>query len=524
MSNFDFLKESHYFEKLAKIEREIAVFPRPSMFSIRNLLEKTLLESFKAIPNLIPPRDRTIFNMLEDEEFICLLDDKKLLNKLHEIRVDANGFAHNEEYVLRLNPLEILMTLHKYMQWYADYVLELNLEYIPFNKSYTPEPTIIVETSNEDSENIQNEIDSLHIELQQAIVEINNKPKKNSQIIIYENAGFTKQINKIWGRVYVNFNYSSVAYFGVKYYAPDGGAKEKLHIGKGKFENSNLYLSFPERRNDLILNALCDGIMDHERLSIFPQEKFWKLSLYANRLKNEIPTIFEKRQRSIEALKNEEELILKMEEFNFQGKYYERNGELCRNILQITEKNTTENSLFDALAIFLNPGAGKPLSKPKVINEFNELAFLEALPCVPDLTQTQMIRLMKKMNWKKTLVINLFDLCEVSSSQVLQLLDSKKEKAELFQSSIFHVDRKAELESIKLLLAKDAPIIIGWGTEEKLENMKQKILSKLEQDISSKIVGVKKKDAQYYHPYPRGEQNENMRLNWPDMIVSELNG
>jgi hypothetical protein len=166
------------------------------------------------------------------------------------------------------------------------------------------------------------------------------------------------------------------------------------------------------------------------------------------------------------------------------------------------------------------PGGSRPLSfEDSCWGDFPALN--HGVECKPDDTQYQIVKLMKMKGWKKAVVLNLFDKCNVNSGEVIEHYTTSKNKKEHLKESVFHEDRREELDSIFNLSDDKAPIVIGWGVNNDLLKIKKAIFNKVLVPTKRNIVGWKKEDCQFYHPWPR--EREDIRNGWQNVVFKQFN-
>lgn len=207
------------------------------------------------------------------------------------------------------------------------------------------------------------------------------------------------------------------------------------------------------------------------------------------------------------------------EEFSVKGRYYLLNGTPCRSLLTITKNVVKEDKKL--LVIMLNPGGSKPI-KP-IVKEQNVLASnfsilrdIDLVDAQPDKAQYQIMRVMRRTNFSKAYVINLFDNREPMSNTLYKLINEKLENT----LSIFSIARKAELQKY---LDMNIPIIIAWGKPKtkcakEFADRALKIISKPER----KVYAVCNKGYIQY-PSPRYDAGNKLKIEWLKSIITEIN-
>jgi len=564
ISNFDFLKDADDFLfRRAKLAESIAVTDCiTSLMVSRQGLEYITKIVYAKIPDLantlIGQRLKRskqqkikvdLNELLWDKEFQEYIESTGLHSKLVNIKQAGNDASHLSSVTIELAKSAVV-DLQQYTKWYYLEFLNGNEKSIKkFDITLIPltgtkilsaqefeqlEAKLSEETDNYlkqieelkaknsllnlENENLVNKIAGIEEELNKANEnntqrenEIKEQIRKlqlqanNDEKYIIKDAGITKQVGKIWGRLFLNLSFKGELFFAVKYYSPNsyGKATERFHLSRGEFQNSHLFTLFPEKQTGLSHFSIKSKEFDKIELSNFSQDIYKIPSIYLNNLLNDLQNIF-------------------MHKFEFYGSYYSVNGQMYRNLLTIEEKETDRNSNYELLVVMMNPGG----SKPKASNVVLEKAFLSEdkvhlADCEPDETQHQIIRLMNLNNWKRAAVINLLDICDPNSTNVLTsiLTDSKIDKEKLKQS-IFHEGRRNELKQIIDNLTPKAPIILAWGTDLERKALRDKIKKNVLVKYERKIAGYKNNSGEYYHPWPR--EQEKIRLNWPDEVNYDL--
>lgn len=198
--------------------------------------------------------------------------------------------------------------------------------------------------------------------------------------------------------------------------------------------------------------------------------------------------------------------------FRYQANFYFKNEKNYSDILQISRISNKQQDFLDAIVIMMNPGSRKPINSETFVDKINTG---ELVDCIPDDTQYQIAELMEKSNWKKVLVINLLDLCEIDSNVIYKLFCGQ-----IPDCSIFNEARIEKLNSIFEQLKGSRNIIIGWGVSSDLNQIKSKALDFIK-SINLTPIGWKNKFDDFYHPWPR--ENEEFRKKWPHKVYDLLN-
>jgi hypothetical protein len=329
------------------------------------------------------------------------------------------------------------------------------------------------------------------------------------------NAGITEQHGKIWGKAFIDFKYRKVDFFSVIHFANEGSACEKIELCLGSYRESDLFNSFPVKHSNLSPNEVIEG--KYDSISMVHQQylkvKYGTPSKQLSRLSHEIA---QQKDNFIDKVNRHGSIQELKKKYKFYGSYYKVNDEKFRSVLVIKDKES-ESSLFDALVVMMNPGGNYPISGIyKSIDSFSDEKSPIHNLCSPDETQYQLGRLMNMKGWENVLVLNLFDICDPDSSNVIQRYSTENN----FIESIFHESRRTELKELLDQLKEQSPIILGWGVSEKLETTKAKIHAFLSSG-KRQIVGVQKSGFHYYHPWPRDCRNE-LRYSWPEIVYNQL--
>jgi hypothetical protein len=178
------------------------------------------------------------------------------------------------------------------------------------------------------------------------------------------------------------------------------------------------------------------------------------------------------------------------EAFEVKGKFYTSPaGFECRSELQIRRPHLRGETRPDAVVVMMNPGGSIPL----------ERAAANSLVCTrPDTTQFQIMRVMDMVPWSIVTVLNLSDLREGSSSQLVGRVQCYETREGHGRHSIFARERRDELQSV---IDGVPTVIAAWGVHPRLRALAQQALKALS---DHEIVGLQKAaDWRFYHPLPR---------------------
>ncbi|MCJ8288455.1 MAG: DUF4145 domain-containing protein [Crocinitomicaceae bacterium] len=532
-SNFDFLNGTHLHSELVKAEKYAKAEPRYAGLILRLALEYSVKRIYEVVQGLRLPRHSisldSLINSPDFKEFIE--ETPGLIYKLNKVRSIGNEAAHGKDFSFeKLAPA--LKDIHTYLQWYAFEVLEIEDE-TAFQINLIPEnnfdDTELLELKF-NLEKLESELNSKEeifaTELARIVKEEAEKRKelllqvrKQEESLIISEIGLTEQLGLIWGRVYVNFSYLNEHFHAIKYFQNEGGAVEKTKIGRGSYEDVGLYNMFSKKHPGLSSDAVLNGKFDSLKLVLkFSKQRFGTPSILLKRLIAEIELRMNKR---IDRAKDEEIKDELENQFSFKGNYYLKSGVKFRNTLEISENGSSEEDKSDLIVVMLNPVGSHPLTNDPN-NWHDKSSVFGPVECVPDDTQFQIVRLMNLCKYSRVLVLNLFDICDTDSIRMSDRYLVSSEKRENLKESVFHEDRRSELNEILSSSKENAPIIIGWGVSEPLGKIKSAVLDNVINKLGRRVIGWKKNRAQYYHPWPRGEENEQNRNKWPEQVFNEM--
>ena len=202
-----------------------------------------------------------------------------------------------------------------------------------------------------------------------------------------------------------------------------------------------------------------------------------------------------------------------IEIFETEGEFYYLNVSgrlhLCRRVLRIGRKGAVAEKA-DAVFIVSSPGNCKPIDANIEAVEGGSY-----LKMKPKSTEHQLMRLMEKMGWNLTYVINLSDLCG---------------RAEIFHSSlhymgrhsddrhtIFSLGRSMELSGV---LTPGTNIIACWGANALLREDAARVLETLVG--KGKMQGMKHETWPYY--YQPSPFLKKKGLEWLEVVAGQMSG
>ncbi|NYF23660.1 hypothetical protein [Sporosarcina sp. JAI121] len=204
--------------------------------------------------------------------------------------------------------------------------------------------------------------------------------------------------------------------------------------------------------------------------------------------------------------------------FQTEGAFYELivSGRLhiCRSVAKISRRGVA-TTVADALFVLVNPGSCAPSDDTEVLTTNPEsIADLPFVQAKSDETQRQVMRLMDRMKWNMTYIINLSDL-RVGNIEgfrhVLHYMDVNEYDAH----SIFTPHRLGEIDR---LLSPDTKIIAGWGVSPLIKQRAFEALTVLTE--KGTLNGHRHEtEPFYYHPYQYGKTKSKA---WVDAVAEEL--
>jgi hypothetical protein len=518
MKQFEFLKNTNLYEHITKLETHALSEPIYAGVLMRIILEKSVLEAFNRSYDLIYPKyNNSLNDLINNSELTDVLYEFELINAANQIRKVGNKASHDPSRLKESDILLAIENLHKYLLWFADYTLELDVEEEQTFKASWLKNSLTndidfkkkISDVEQELEQTKKQLIKLQAEKIQKVEQEQKEEQKED--IVWQNVGLTEQYGLIWGKVFINFIFQNEPFYAIKHFVNEGGAKEKCDIHKGRFEDNRLFKQFPKGISNLNRENVLKGASDSYNLvTSFSKEKFGTASVLLQRLCAEVVHKMKDRKRKMEAFINNNILA---QRFDFEGAYYTREDQKYRSQLVINRKQNSSNT-FNALVIMLNPGGSYPLNDQfQNITDSTQLHSLTLTPCRPDDTQYQICRIMEIHQWNKVLVLNLFDICNVYSSDVVE----RYTKRENLIESIFHEDRREELSLLANNLEEEAPLILAWGTNQHLTGIKKAVYNGPIIKLNKIVIGLKKTDFQFYHPWPRGEESE-MRYEWPSKM------
>lgn len=199
----------------------------------------------------------------------------------------------------------------------------------------------------------------------------------------------------------------------------------------------------------------------------------------------------------------------------------------CRSVLELsarddTPKDHSELSLRqpDAVVIMMNPGSAKPLAvvRDRLRAESIDELKVSLVPTRPGTTQYQIMRLMHFRNWSHVRVLNLSDLRRPKSSEFFKLFQDLESNSGFDGHSIFSDARSVEL-SQKIPTDGNTPLVLAWGTSEKLNPLIERCLARLPQ--KSNVIGLLQagKSNKYRHPHPSLQSDQR---EWLEQVLRQL--
>jgi len=172
----------------------------------------------------------------------------------------------------------------------------------------------------------------------------------------------------------------------------------------------------------------------------------------------------------------------------------------------------------DAIFIMMNPGSSKPMDENNKIISYKTASHLDVslIPTKPDITQYQLMRVMKYCKWNHIRVLNLSDMRDPNSGKFVERYMEIENKTGFVEHSLFSDIRENELQN-KLKRNKNAPVICAWGISSDLDPLIERCLNKISH--LTDIIGLLKKGTinKYFHPLPTLQKDKEKWVN--NMII-----
>lgn len=193
----------------------------------------------------------------------------------------------------------------------------------------------------------------------------------------------------------------------------------------------------------------------------------------------------------------------------------------CRNGLDIFTKNSYNQPLLetlpDALFVMMNPGSSRPWERDyePPVYKVRQIVDKGEVPYVwtkaqPDITQYQIMRVMKHMGWSYVRVSNLSDIRCPKSLVFRDTLKARSGADPGQLHCIFSENRRQELEKV-LQLRTGATIVVAWGEDKWLTELATKGIRSLP---GEKLRGVQSgvSEVLYSHASPTLQRHKDRWL------------
>ncbi len=199
----------------------------------------------------------------------------------------------------------------------------------------------------------------------------------------------------------------------------------------------------------------------------------------------------------------------------------------CRCVLELiahadtpADLNDLHNRQPDLLVIMMNPGSSKPLTpgfSPRRVGAEGAGAHPTRVPTRPDNTQYQIMRIMAAQSWHHARVLNLSDLREPKSLQLIKTLDGLRSVTDGERHSLFCPARTAERQQLMGPVGA-IPVLVGWGRDGHLRPLAEQCLRSLK---GWRLIGVPVDDEGvfYAHPSPMLQQKKDQ---WLAAVLAQL--
>lgn len=211
--------------------------------------------------------------------------------------------------------------------------------------------------------------------------------------------------------------------------------------------------------------------------------------------------------------------------YNVVGRFYDLETDLkiekCRSLLTITDIScNNKNNQDELLVVMLNPGGSQPADENYIIrklkkNEINRISEIPLVKTKPDIAQYQIMRLMNLKKIKKAKIINLWDVRNTKSKEIIDKVKNKSMDLDHI-TSIFCKEREGELKDC---IHNNPIIILGWGNIKTQNDIAKKVKDKLSNN-SGKIYCVTSDSNNFvYHPSP---PSQKYKERWLNEIIKNL--
>jgi hypothetical protein len=204
------------------------------------------------------------------------------------------------------------------------------------------------------------------------------------------------------------------------------------------------------------------------------------------------------------------------DQYDYTGYFYTDQGYRFRSYLNIKKKPGWFGKHLqkarsrmgidspDIMIVMMNPGSSVPLDG----GDDGRAEYVAK----PDLTQKQIVKVMKHRGLRYARIVNLSDLRYPDSTDFLPEL--KPLDSAGIVHSIFDPTRAEEFRET---FVQSVPVILAWGVDGRLRPLARRALDQIK---SAAKVGQKKAGNEwaYYHPRQRGKDPQI----WVDEILKQL--
>ena len=196
----------------------------------------------------------------------------------------------------------------------------------------------------------------------------------------------------------------------------------------------------------------------------------------------------------------------------------------CRSVLEIVGREKAGGRSAglsgrkpDAIVLMMNPGSSRPVGAEGERIDRRAIGRLGCalVPAEPDMTQYQVMRLMRGCGWCHVRILNLSDLRCPKSHEFVALYRELEAEHGFDGHSVFSDRRRGELA---WKLGEGAPVLRAWGTSPGLDPLIGRCLARL--DDRGGVGGLLKEGTtdKFYHPLPPQQAGQRA---WVERVVEQ---
>lgn len=193
----------------------------------------------------------------------------------------------------------------------------------------------------------------------------------------------------------------------------------------------------------------------------------------------------------------------------------------CRSVLEIKVKGIDAKEQADAVFIMMNPGSSRPLEgkEPLRVAGVAVTGVPALVATIPDLTQYQVMRVMRHRGWRYARVLNLSDIRNPKSVAFAKEFAEAEQYPNGENHSIFSLGRRLELKQY-LKRKAGAAVIRAWGVSDSLTPLVERAGSVLGAEAGLAGLGKQGCQGKFFHPLPSLQRGKE---EWVSRMVGHLN-